>query len=163
MERKINLIDLEFNEKLIAMGKPRQIIIHHTHNPNLTVESTHKLHIERFKWAGIGYNYFIEKTGDIFQGRGMYVGAHAKGYNFDSIGIALAGNFDESLPNEKQIQSLIDICLEFMINYDIEPSRVIGHREIEGVEKTCPGLLFDMNKLRELILERFKVSSTQGE
>lgn len=154
MERKINVIDLEFNEELIAMDKPRQIIIHHTHNPNLTVESTHKLHIERFKWAGIGYNYFIEKNGDIFQGRGMYVGAHAKYHNKDSIGIALAGNFDETLPTEEQMKSLVDLCLDFMIRYDIEPNRVIGHREIEGVEKTCPGLLFDMNKFREVLIEK---------
>lgn len=156
MERKINVIDLKFNEELIEIDKPIKIVIHHTHNPNLTVESTHKLHIERFKWAGIGYNYFIEKNGDIFQGRGMYVGAHAKNHNRDSIGIALAGNFDETLPTEKQIESLIDICLEFMIQYDIEPSRVIGHREIEGVEKTCPGLLFDMNKFRKLLIEKLE-------
>ena len=156
MERKINVIDLKFNEELIEIDKPRKIVIHHTHNPNLTVESTHKLHIERFKWAGIGYNYFIEKNGDIFQGRGMYVGAHAKNHNRDSIGIALAGNFDETLPTEKQIESLIDICVEFMIHYDIEPSRVIGHREIEGVEKTCPGLLFDMNKFRKLLIEKLE-------
>lgn len=156
MERKINVIDLKFNEELIEIDKPIKIVIHHTHNPNLTVESTHKLHIERFKWAGIGYNYFIEKNGDIFQGRGMYVGAHAKNHNRDSIGIALAGNFDETLPTEKQIESLIDICLEFMIHYDIEPSRVIGHREIEGVEKTCPGLLFDMNKFRKLLIEKLE-------
>lgn len=156
MERKINVIDLKFNEELIEIDKPIKIVIHHTHNPNLTVESTHKLHIERFKWAGIGYNYFIEKNGDIFQGRGMYVGAHAKNHNRDSIGIALAGNFDETLPTEKQIESLIDICVEFMIHYDIEPSRVIGHREIEGVEKTCPGLLFDMNKFRKLLIEKLE-------
>ena len=154
MKREINVIDLKFNEELMKIDKLRKIVIHHTHNPNLTVESTHKLHIERFKWAGIGYNYFIEKSGDIFQGRGMYVGAHAKNHNRDSIGIALAGNFDEDLPTEEQIESLVDICLEFMINYDIEPIRVIGHREIEGVEKTCPGLLFDMDKFRELLIER---------
>lgn len=154
MKREIKLTNLKFNEDLIAMKNPRQIIIHHTHNPNLTVESTHKLHIERFNWAGIGYNYFIEKNGDIFQGRGMYVGAHAKNHNRDSIGIGLSGNFDEVLPTEEQIESLIDICLEFMIKYDIEPSKVIGHREIQGVEKTCPGLLFDMNKFRKVLIDK---------
>ena len=140
MNRKINVIDLKFNEELIAMDKPKRIVIHHTHNPNLTVKSTHNLHIERFKWAGIGYNYFIENNGDIFEGRGMYVGAHARNYNRDSIGIALAGNFDENLPTAYQMEALIDICLEFMIKYDIEPNRVIGHREIQGVDKTCPGV-----------------------
>jgi N-acetyl-anhydromuramyl-L-alanine amidase AmpD len=154
MERKIKILNLKFNEELIAMGKPEKIVIHHTHNPNLTIESTHKLHIEKFKWAGIGYNYFIEKDGNIFEGRGMYIGAHAKNHNKNSIGIALAGNFDENLPTKEQMESLIDICLHFMIKYDIELSKVIGHREIQGVEKTCPGLLFDMNRFRELLINK---------
>lgn len=155
----INKIDLKFNEKLIYMSKPTHIVIHHTHNPNLTVRSTHDLHINRFKWAGIGYNYFIEKNGEIFEGRGMYVGAHAKNHNKDSIGIALAGNFDETLPNASQIESLVSICLDFMIKYDIEPSRVIGHREIEGVEKTCPGLRFNMNNFRKVLIKKLDMTN----
>ena len=85
MEREIKVIDLKFNEELIEINKPRKIVIHHTHNPNLTVESTHKLHIERFKWAGIGYNYFIEEDGTVFEGRGMKIGAHTRGMNKISI------------------------------------------------------------------------------
>lgn len=158
MRDYINKVILNFNEELKPLQNPKRIIIHHTHNPNLTVKSTHDLHIERFKWAGIGYNYFIEKDGKVFEGRGMYVGAHAKGYNADSIGIALAGNFDENLPTKEQMNSLVQIVLDFMTVYDIEPSRVIGHREIEGVEKTCPGLLFDMDEFREILIERLKVS-----
>lgn len=158
MRDYINKVTLNFNEELKPLQNPKRIIIHHTHNPNLTVKSTHDLHIERFKWAGIGYNYFIEKDGKVFEGRGMYVGAHAKGYNADSIGIALAGNFDENLPTKEQMNSLVQIVLDFMTVYDIEPSRVIGHREIEGVEKTCPGLLFDMDEFREILIERLKVS-----
>ena len=42
MKREINVIDLKFNEELMKIDKPRKIVIHHTHNPNLTVESTHK-------------------------------------------------------------------------------------------------------------------------
>lgn len=148
MKSTIEKIDLKFNEELIPLKHIENIIIHHTHNPNLTVKSTHDMHIERFKWAGIGYNYFIEKNGNIFEGRGMYVGAHAKLHNNNSIGIALAGNFDETNPSKEQMDSLINLTLDFMREYDIEPKKVLGHRELEGVTKTCPGKLFNMDEFR---------------
>lgn len=149
----INKVSLEFNEKLQPLENINNIIIHHTHNPDLTVESTHKLHIERFGWAGIGYNYFIENTGEIFEGRGMYVGAHAKGYNKYSIGIAMAGNFDVTVPTEKQIKALIKLTTELMKKYDIEANKVLGHRELPQVEKTCPGELFNMDEFREVLIK----------
>lgn len=157
MNRKIKEIELKFNEELVKMDKPKQIIIHHTHNPDLTTVSTHQLHIDRFKWAGIGYNFFIEKNGDIYVGRGMHVGAHAKGHNKDSIGIALAGNFDETRPTKVQLEALIDLTIDFMYKYDIEPSKIMGHRELDGVEKSCPGLLFDMEKFREVLIDRISI------
>lgn len=154
MLKKINKVDLSFGEPLKPLDPIKRIIIHHTHNPNLDLLSTHQLHIEKFKWAGIGYNYLIEKDGRIFEGRGLRVGAHAKGNNKDSIGIALVGNFDVTLPEEIQMKPLIELCLSFMYEYDIEVSKIIGHRELEGVTKSCPGELFDMVKFREILLER---------
>ncbi|GAB6169870.1 hypothetical protein JCM1393_23300 [Clostridium carnis] len=111
------------------------------------------MHQDRFKWAGIGYNFFVEKDGEIVEGRGYNVGAHAKGNNIDSIGIAMAGNFDESVPADEQWESLIELCIYLMFKYDIEPNRVIGHRELKGVTKSCPGERFNMNFLRDSLRE----------
>lgn len=159
MFNKINKTNLTFGEELKPLDPIKKIIIHHTHNPNLNLESTHKLHIEKFKWAGIGYNYLIEKDGRIFEGRGMKVGAHAKGNNKDSIGIALVGNFDTGRPEEIQLKPLIDLCISFMYKYDIEVNKVIGHRELEGVTKSCPGELFDMAEFRNVLLEEINKKS----
>lgn len=148
---KINKVILEFNEELKILKNPKKIIIHHTHNPELTLELTHKMHQDRFKWAGIGYNYLIEKNSKVFEARGMYIGAHAKGYNPEAIGIALVGNFDEKSPSKEQEKALIELCTYFMFKYDIEPNKVLGHRELEGVTKSCPGNKFDMDKFRELL------------
>lgn len=68
----------------------------------------------------------------------MYVGAHAKGHNVDSIGIAVVANFDNIKPSNKQIDVLIELCTYFMFKYDIEPNKVLGHRELDGVIKSCP-------------------------
>lgn len=156
MLNRINKINLSFGEPLKSLDPIKRIIIHHTHNPNLDLESTHKLHIEKFKWAGIGYNYLIENDGRIFEGRGLKVGAHAKGNNRDSIGIALVGNFDIGYPEDIQLKPLIELCLSFMYEYDIEVNKVIGHRELEGVTKSCPGELFDMMEFRRMLLEEIE-------
>ena len=152
MKREINVIDLKFNEELMKIDKPRKIVIHHTHNPNLTVESTHKLHIERFKWAGIGYNYFIEEDGTVFEGRGMKIGAHTRGMNKISIGICLSGNFDIGFPRQEQLISLKKLCTFFMKKYNISIKRVIGHREVENSKKSCPGTNFDMEQFRKSLI-----------
>lgn len=154
MKDKIITLDLKFNEELKELKSPKKIIIHHTHNPNLTTLTTHLQHQERNKWAGIGYNYFIEMDGTVVEGRGMYIGAHAKNHNFEAIGIALAGNFDESIPSKEQMEELIELCVYFMKKYDIESKRVIGHRELEEVTKTCPGVNFDMHNFRNDILKK---------
>lgn len=153
---KIEKFNLAFSEELKLLENPRKIIIHHTHNPELTLLTTHKFHQEKLKWAGIGYNYLIEKESTIFEARGMYIGAHAVKHNIDSIGIALVGNFDIYLPTDEQLESLIEICIYLMFKYDIEPNKVLGHRELEGVTKSCPGLKFDMNRFRELLKIRIK-------
>lgn len=151
-------MNLEFNEELKLLENPKKIIVHHTHNPELTLLTTHKLHQEKFKWAGVGYNYLIEKDSEIFEARGMYVGAHAKGHNIESIGIALVGNFDDFVPSNNQLESLIELCIYLMFKYDIEPNKILGHRELQGVTKSCPGNKFNMDEFRELLKRRIENS-----
>lgn len=159
MDMEINEINLSFTEKLIPLVNPKKLIIHHTHNPELTTLTTHKLHQNKNNWAGIGYNYFIELDGSVYIGRGEFVGAHAYGYNQSSIGIALAGNFDISIPNGRQMESLFKLCEVLMKKYDIEASNVIGHNELPKVKKTCPGKNFNMNNLRESLIEIYMEDS----
>lgn len=155
---EIKSVNLEFNEELKLLENPKKIIVHHTHNPELTLLTTHKLHQEKFKWAGVGYNYLIEKDSEIFEARGMYVGAHAKGHNIESIGIALVGNFDDFVPSNNQLESLIELCIYLMFKYDIEPNKILGHRELQGVTKSCPGNKFNMDEFRELLKRRIENS-----
>lgn len=46
------------------------------------------------QWFDIGYNFVIGEDGNVYEGRGWdYVGAHAPGYNTQSIGICVIGDF----------------------------------------------------------------------
>ena len=46
---------------------------------------------------------------------------------------------------------LADLCMR----WDLEPLEAIkGHREMEGASTECPGLLVDMDKIREAVVEK---------
>ncbi len=54
-------------------------------------------HTRDRKWRAIGYHYLIDRDGTVANGRPLeQVGAHVKGHNSNSIGIALIGGFGGS-------------------------------------------------------------------
>ena len=77
-----------------------KIVIHCTFTPptmNIGVEEVRKWHVEENKWSDIGYHFVIRRDGTVESGRPVErPGAHVKGHNSNSIGIAWVGrNFGE--------------------------------------------------------------------
>lgn len=154
----IHRVDLKFSDSLPPLSKVNQIIIHHTEEENWDIYQTHNYHKEVRKWSGIGYNFFIEtglQDGKIVEGRGFNVGAHATGHNSTSIGICLSGNFDIHHPTEKQMDSLKKLCCFLLIKFDLKWNNILGHRELEGVTKSCPGKNFELDLFRKTIKGEF--------
>jgi flagellar hook assembly protein FlgD len=84
-------------------------IVHHTAGTNnysrsqsaAIVHGIELYHVLGNGWDDIGYNFLIDKYGQVFEGRygGMtkaVVGAHALGFNFGAVGVALLGNYDNA-------------------------------------------------------------------
>jgi hypothetical protein len=84
-------------------------IVHHTAGSNnytagqsaAIVRAIELYHVKGNGWNDIGYNFLVDKYGQIFEGRygGMtraVIGAHAMGFNAGSTGIALIGNYDSA-------------------------------------------------------------------
>ncbi|MEM5673024.1 N-acetylmuramoyl-L-alanine amidase, partial [Bacillus cereus] len=53
--------------------------------------------------------------------------------------------------NSPQMNAVYSLCKMFMKQFSIEKGNVLGHRELEGVTKTCPGNRFSMVELRNLL------------
>ncbi|MBR2215401.1 MAG: N-acetylmuramoyl-L-alanine amidase [Selenomonadaceae bacterium] len=132
------------------------LVIHHTGFPtdkDSSVTEIHDFHLHNNGWAGAGYHYFIQKDGTLEQGRRpMMVGAHAYGFNKESIGIALAGNFDIGRPTKEQIKTLKHLTAWLCQEYALDPTKkgtILGHRDLN--ETTCPGnALYDrLEEIRE--------------
>lgn len=131
------------------------IIIHHSQR-QLDFPFFMKLRHKYFrKWKDIGYHYLIgnnrlfTKDGKLYTGRSeAFEGAHAIGHNDSSLGICLIGNFDKSPPSEKQLNTLHSLLEEKTKQYNIPIENTLGHNELPGVTKSCPGQFTDMNEIR---------------
>jgi hypothetical protein len=103
------------DEKIRRRKKPayadtvRFAVVHHTVGTNSysraqsasIVRGIERYHVLANGWDDIGYNFLIDKYGQIFEGRwgGVdrnVVGAHAQGFNQGSVGVALMGTYDST-------------------------------------------------------------------
>lgn len=80
------------------MRKITEIIVHCTATPegkNVSIDDIRRCHIQQNGWKDIGYHYVITLDGQIHPGRNEDdIGAHCKGHNANSIGVAYVGGLD---------------------------------------------------------------------
>jgi uncharacterized protein with LGFP repeats len=82
------------------------VFVHHTATGNdytcagapALIRSIYRYHVESSGWRDIGYNFLIDKCGNIYEGRAGGVakavfGAHTLGFNTNSSGVAVLGTF----------------------------------------------------------------------
>lgn len=74
------------------------------------VQNIQNYHMDNVNYGDIGYNFLIGSDGNVYEGRGWHKqGAHLRGYNSKSIGIAFIGNFEKTLPSEEALQAGKDL------------------------------------------------------
>ncbi|MDT7730317.1 MAG: hypothetical protein QOK45_570 [Mycobacterium sp.] len=96
----------------------RAAIVHHTAGSNDytpedsagIVRSIYEYHTRTLGWCDIAYNALVDKYGQVFEGRAGGVdrpveGAHTGGFNVDTWGVAMLGNFDLVPPTPIQLRT----------------------------------------------------------
>ena len=86
-------------------------VVHHTAGTNnyspsqsaAIVRGIEVYHVKGNGWNDIGYNFLVDKYGQVFEGRygGIdknVIGAHAEGFNTGSVGVAVLGTYNASAP-----------------------------------------------------------------
>ena len=120
-----------------------EIIIHCTATPARMIVTMSKLEQWHKKrgFATIGYHYVIDQLGKINTCRPeQQQGAHCKGHNFNSIGIAYIGGIDDrtcqpaDTRTTAQRKSLIQLIIDICQRHDI--LNICGHNYYAN--KTCP-------------------------
>jgi len=140
------------------MRKINKIIVHCTATPKgreISVDEIRQWHLDR-GWSDIGYHYVITLNGKLEIGRPIErVGAHTKGHNADSIGIAYVGGMssDMSNPEDTRTREQKDRMEEFLCYLKVlyPSSKIYGHRDFSS--KDCPS--FDAKGEYKWISDKF--------
>jgi N-acetylmuramoyl-L-alanine amidase len=157
-----------------AYGVVQLAFVHHTVNANdYTPEQSAsivlgiaKYHRDTNGWNDIGYNFLVDRFGQVFEGRAggvdqPVVGAHAQGYNDQSTGVAVIGTFTDA-PIPEAAMAVLAQLLGWKMSLHGVPSeggltvlsgggdlnryvagtpvsfqRICGHRD--GDKTDCPG------------------------
>ncbi|MFE7353773.1 peptidoglycan recognition protein [Streptomyces sp. NPDC057543] len=104
--------DEKLRERAFVYTKSvKAAFIHHSATGNnytcsqapAVLRGIYRYHVKSSGWRDIGYNFAVDKCGNIYEGRAGGVtkpvlGAHTLGFNTNSMGIAVLGTFTSSNP-----------------------------------------------------------------
>jgi hypothetical protein len=141
----------------------RGVIVHHTAGSNsytaaqsaAIVRATQAYHMKARDWCDIGYNFLVDKYGQIFEGRNGGVdrpvrGAHAgnKTVNTYTMGVSMMGTFTSTEPSDALKSAMVKL-IGWRLGTTFHPAtgkysvggyslnRIAGHRDV--VPTACPG------------------------
>ena len=139
------------------------LVLHHTagydggSNPAAVVRGIYYYHTVTRGWGDIGYNFLVDKYGNIYQGRyggeGV-IGAHAYdeikkiNYNKGSIGISVLGSYGSHGISYKAKQAIASLTASLLYDFNLDPTKrsilqgkkiptLCAHRDLEPTY--CPG------------------------
>jgi N-acetylmuramoyl-L-alanine amidase-like protein/flagellar hook capping protein FlgD len=97
-------------------------IVHHTAGTNAygpsasaaIVRGIEIYHVKGNGWNDIGYNFLVDRYGQVFEGRAggidrNVIGAQAEGFNTGSVGVALIGNYNTGNPTPAERHALVSL------------------------------------------------------
>jgi N-acetylmuramoyl-L-alanine amidase len=120
-----------------------KIIVHCTATPegrDVTVDEIRRWHVEEKNWSDIGYHWIVTLNGTLERGRPEHIqGAHAKGFNKNSVGLCYVGGVDKDMTpkdtrTKGQKKTLKCILEDLKDRYP--NAEIIGHRDVSS--KACP-------------------------
>lgn len=111
-------------------------VVHHTAGSNAYASAAEAMrqlradyayHTNTLGWCDLGYNFVVDKWGNVYEGRAggvdqPIVGAHASGFNKDTVGVAMLGDFSSLTPSAAMQRSVAQIIAWKLSLYDRDPS-----------------------------------------
>jgi hypothetical protein len=142
-----------------------KIVLHHTVTANDYAEdqaaewvrSIYYYHAVALGWGDVGYNYLVDRYGNIYEGRyggPDVVGGHVYHYNYGSLGVALMGTHGNMSTAKAPTQAVLDAVarlsawessrsyihpLERSPFGDATTDNLAGHRDYPPNQTSCPG------------------------
>jgi hypothetical protein len=105
--------------QFVYTKKVKAAFVHHTASGNgyrcsqvpSLIRGIYRYHVQSMGWRDIGYNFLVDKCGNIYEGRAGGVakpvlGAHTLGFNTNSMGIAVLGSFGSAKPSAAAVKAV---------------------------------------------------------
>ncbi len=158
--------------KFVYTKKVKAAFVHHTASGNKykcsqapsLIRGIYRYHVKSMGWRDIGYNFLVDKCGNIYEGRAggaakPVLGAHTLGFNSNSMGIAVLGSFGSAKPSSAAVKAVARLAAWKLGLYGANPrgktylksgggnlyrkgknvrlNVISGHRD--GFSTSCPG------------------------
>jgi len=156
----------------VYTGSIKAVFVHHSATGNKyscaqapsVIRGIYRYHIKSRGWRDLGYNFLVDKCGNIYEGRAGGVsravyGAHTLGFNSHTMGIAVLGTYRKTRPSDEALEAVAELAAWKLGIYGANPSGtthlvsgggnrykkgvkvrlhvISGHRD--GFATTCPG------------------------
>ncbi|MER5730075.1 peptidoglycan recognition protein [Streptomyces sp. NPDC002138] len=151
----------------------KAVFVHHTAQTNAydcadsaaLMRGLQTLHVRTNGWKDLGYNFVVDKCGTVFEGRRggadrPVTGAHTLGFNTDTMGVAVIGEYSSQEPSDAAMSAVARLAAWKLGRYGYDPrgsvtltsgldngtfrtgqqarfERISGHRDAFATE--CPG------------------------
>ena len=157
----------------------RALVLHHTAGSNdytpaqavAQLRGVYAYHTQSLGWSDIGYNLVVDRYGTIYEGRRGSItsaprGAHAGGFNRDTYGVSVMGNF-VGVSAPAAVTTALDTVIGWKLGqYGTNPrgtstlvsagggtarwpegtavtvNNVMGHKDVG--QTSCPGTLYSL-------------------
>ncbi|MGW0777575.1 peptidoglycan recognition protein family protein [Streptomyces sp. NPDC002835] len=159
-------------KKFVYTSSVKAAFVHHSATGNnytcaqapSIIRSIYRYHVKSSGWRDIGYNFVVDKCGNIYEGRAGGVakpvlGAHTLGFNTNSTGIAVLGTYSSTNPPQAAVTAVAKLAAWKLGLHGINPkgkvtltsagsgkyakgvkvklNAISGHRD--GFFTDCPG------------------------
>ncbi|MFF0434445.1 N-acetylmuramoyl-L-alanine amidase [Streptomyces sp. NPDC004327] len=116
-------------------GPVKAVAVHHTADSNTytcadgpaIVRGIYTYHVKSNGWKDIGYNFLVDKCGVIYEGRKGGVdrpvfGAHTYGFNSETAGISVLGDYNTATPSTAALTSVARLAAWKLGQYGVDPT-----------------------------------------
>lgn len=115
-------------------------VVHHSDSPNSyspadvpgILRSIQAYHMDTRGWSDIAYNFVVDKFGGVWEGRAggidrSVIGAHAQGFNTNTVGVMVIGDYTQTTPTAAALESVARVIGWKMALFASNPSSTVAY------------------------------------
>ncbi|MFD6167188.1 DUF4214 domain-containing protein [Oerskovia sp. NPDC060287] len=127
-------------------------VVHHTAGSNnystaaqamQMIRNDQAYHIGTRGWCDLGYNFVVDKWGNIYEGRAgslerPVIGVHAGGFNTSTVGISMLGDYSTVTPSAATVDAVSRLASIRLAAYGINPQGSVSYTTGGGENSRYP-------------------------